>query len=236
MILIGLTGGIGTGKTTVSNFLLSNGIPIIDADKIAHKVVEPNSKCWRLIRKEFGEQAIVPDTQQINRPYLASVIFKNPEKRRVLNRITHPEIQKQTLFKLLINLLLFRSIVVLDIPLLFESSVYRRYMNYIVVVKCTEEQQKERIKARNGFTDEEATSRILAQMPLEEKCRLADFVIDNTGEVGHTISQVKDIFRNKLHYGISYWTIRTLLITGYIATSLSLAYLLRLFFTLVYNK
>lgn len=213
MFLIGLTGSIGTGKTTVSNYLKQKNIPLIDSDQIARDVVEPNSKCWKLIRKNFGSESINSDGQ-INRPYLAQIIFNDPEKRRLLNSITHPEIQKRTLFKIIYYYLTFCTFIVLDIPLLFEASVFTRYMSYIIVVKCDSEEQLRRIKERNHYTDEEAKSRILSQMPIEEKCRLANFIIDNNGTIEETYKQVDQLL-NELKIPKIFWIIRLFLLIIY---------------------
>lgn len=211
MFLIGLSGGIGSGKSTVSNFLRSGGIPVIDADQIAREVVKPNSKCWHLIRKHFGAEAINDADGEINRPYLAQIIFNDPEKRKLLNSITHPEVQKRTFLKILYCFITFSPFVVLDIPLLFESSIYKPYMSYTIVVKCTPEQQLERIKKRNGYTEEKASQRISAQMPIEEKCKLADIIIDNTGDLESTIEATKAVFRD-LRFPLTFWILRFLLI------------------------
>lgn len=214
MFLIGLTGGIGSGKTSVSSFLRERGIAIIDADLLARKVVEPNTKCWKLIREHFGPGAINEDDNQINRQYIAQIIFNDPEKRLLLNRITHPEIQRQTFFKLLFYFLTFQPFVVMDIPLLFESSIFKSYMSYVIVVKCTPEQQLERIKRRNGYSDEEAQRRINSQMPIEEKVRLADIVIDNSGDIESTIAQTREVFLG-LNFPLTFWLLRFAVITIY---------------------
>lgn len=216
MLLVGLTGGIGTGKSTVSNYLRSIGIPVIDADKIAHQIVEPNTKCWKLIKQKFGDDVINREDNRINRTYLGQQVFSDPEKRRILNRIMHPAIQKQTFMQLLKNFLSFQSVVVLDIPLLFEVSPLRNYLNYIMVVKCDQQQQLQRIKERNGFSDQEALDRILSQMSLEEKCQMADFVIDNSGDINNTLLQTQQIFNN-LRYGCSFWVARSILVVCYSA-------------------
>lgn len=211
MFLIGLSGGIGSGKSTVSNFLRNSGIPVIDADQIAREVVKQNSKCYFFIRKHFGPEVINDADGEINRPYLAQIIFNDPEKRKLLNSITHPEVQKRTFLQILYYFITFSPFVVLDIPLLFESSIYKPYMSYTILVTCTPEQQKERIKKRNGYTDEEASSRISAQMPIEEKRQLADIIIDNSGDLEATIEKTKAVFRD-LRFPLTFWIFRFLLI------------------------
>ena len=226
MFLIGLTGSIGTGKSTVSKYLSQQNIPVIDSDQIARDVVKPYSKCWNSIREHFGEDAINETDGQINRSYLARVIFNNPDERLVLNKITHPEIQKQTFLKALYYWLTFRKFVVFDIPLLFESKIYQSWMNYIVVVKCDPSKQLQRIKVRNGYTDEEALSRIESQMSLEEKCKLADFVIDNNGTIEQTFHQIDEILR-EIKPPSTFYILRLFLITFYGLSSFSLIKLLQ---------
>lgn len=214
MFLIGLTGGIGSGKSSVSSFLVGANVPVIDADLIARQVVEPNSKCWRLIREHFGAEAINEDGQ-LNRAYLAQLIFNDAEKRKLLNSITHPEIQKRTFLKLLFYFFTFRPFVVLDIPLLFESSPFKSLMSYTIIVKCSPEQQLQRIKARNGYSDEEALKRISAQIPIEEKCKMADIVIDNSGDLDSTLEQTQTVFRT-LQFPLTFWVLRFSLIGLYV--------------------
>lgn len=221
MFLIGLTGGIGTGKSSVSNFLRNSNIPVVDADQIARQVVQPNSKCWKLIRRNFGPQAINEHDNQINRAYLGQVIFNNPEKRKLLNGITHPEIQKRTFLLILYYYFTFRPFVVLDIPLLFESSVFKPFLSYIIVIKCTQDQQLDRIKTRNGFNDEEALQRILSQIPIEEKCRMADIVIDNTSDLDSTIDQTRKIFA-EIKLPFIFWVLRFMLIGLYVLPTIPL--------------
>lgn len=221
MFFIGLTGNIGTGKSTVSKYLSKQNIPVIDSDQIARDVVKPYTKCWHAIREHFGEEAINVTDGQINRNYLAQIIFNNPDERRILNKITHPEIQKQTFIKTLYYWLTFHTFVVFDIPLLFEAKIYQPLMNYIIVVKCDESEQIRRIKARNGYNDEEASSRIGSQMSLNEKCKLANFVIDNNGTIEQTLHQVEEIF-HQMKRPPTFYVLRLLLITLYGLTLFSL--------------
>ncbi|KAF7491443.1 Dephospho-CoA kinase domain-containing protein [Sarcoptes scabiei] len=210
MYLIGLTGSIGTGKSTISDYLVSKNIPVIDADQIARDVVKPRTKCWEAIRKHFTNEVILPDGQ-LDRKKLASIIFNNPSERKLLNSITHPEIQKRTLLRIIYHFLTFQSFVVLDIPLLFEESIFRRYLSYIIVVKCNSDEQMKRIKLRNGWNDQEVRSRIASQMSIEKKCSLADYVIDNDGSISHSYQQLQTIIDN-LRYPISFWILRSILI------------------------
>uniref|UniRef100_A0A023GAS7 Dephospho-CoA kinase domain-containing protein n=1 Tax=Amblyomma triste TaxID=251400 RepID=A0A023GAS7_AMBTT len=206
MLLIGLTGGIASGKSTVAGILLSLGIDVIDADKIARDVVEPGKPAWQQIRREFGSEVLLKDGQ-INRPALGRIVFSDHEKRRKLNRITHPEIHKEMGVQCVKLFLRGRQFVVVDVPLLYETKTMLRFMHKVIVVKCSPAQQVKRLMLRNGFNEEEAQKRIDSQLPLEQKCDLADFVIDNTGELDRVRAQVEDIVR-QLRSSWVHWKLR----------------------------
>ncbi|KAL1435851.1 hypothetical protein MTO96_010624 [Rhipicephalus appendiculatus] len=121
---------------------------------------------------------------QLNRPALGRIVFNDHDKRRKLNHITHPEIHKEMAFQIFKLFLRGRQFVVVDVPLLYETKTMLRFMHKVIVVKCSPAQQVERLMLRNGFTEEEARKRIDSQLPLEQKCGLADYVIDNTGGYG----------------------------------------------------
>lgn len=206
MFLIGLTGGIASGKSTVASILLSLGIDVIDADKIAREVVEPGKPAWVQIRREFGSEVLLGDGR-LNRPALGRIVFGDHEKRRKLNRITHPEIHKEMAFQSLKLFLRGRQFVVVDVPLLYETKTMLRFVHKVIVVKCTPAQQVERLMSRNGFTEEEARKRIESQLPLEQKCGLADFIIDNTGDPDTVRAQVEDVVR-QLRGSWAHWKVR----------------------------
>lgn len=209
MFLVGLTGGIGSGKSTVANLLKAH-VPVIDADKLARDVVEPGKPAWKKIKQHFGED-VLTDSGELNREKLADIVFSDEEKRRLLNSITHPEIHKAMAWKVIGCFLSGYQFVVLDIPLLFESKKMLRYLKFTVVVRCDEGQQVERIMGRNDFTEEQVLARIRAQLPLAQKVKMADFVIDNGGGLEETEKQVKKLYERlsglKFH-----WTIRVAII------------------------
>lgn len=178
-ITIGLTGGIATGKSTVSNIFKEHNIPVIDADIEARLVVEKDSEAYHLIVEEFGESILHPDGQ-LNRQQLGAIIFSDEKKRQRLNEITHPRIRQQMLEKKNQSILNKERLVVLDIPLLFESKL-QTIVDKVLVVSTDPTIQLNRLMERNGFSKEEALQRIHAQMPLEEKEQLADVVIYNNG-------------------------------------------------------
>lgn len=194
MFLVGLTGGIATGKTTVSSMMKEMGIPIVDADLIARQIVEPGMKCWKKIREVFGEEVFL-ESGELNREKLGVVIFSDAEKRRAINKITHPEIYAEIRRQVFRYFLKGEQFVVLDLPLLYESDKVTSYLYKTIVVSCDDELQLERLTARNLYTEQEAISRIEAQMPLERKCAMADIIVENSGTLESTRKQVEGIIK-----------------------------------------
>lgn len=185
-MVIGLTGGIATGKTTVSNYLKELGYPVIDADVVARQVVEPGTKGLRMITDTFGEKVLTSDGQ-LDRQQLAQLVFTSSEQLQQLNRILQPIIRE------LIQELISTSkdsVVVIDVPLLYEQH-YEELCDVVMVVSVQPQQQLERLMNRNHLTMDEAKNRVTSQMPLSSKERLADVVIDNNGSVEETRQQVK---------------------------------------------
>lgn len=179
MILIGLTGGVATGKSTVAQMFTQCGAIVIDADALAREVVQPGKPAWRDIVRQFGKEILNPD-QTINRQALGSIIFRHPTKRRRLERIIHPRVAReqqrltQAAAKTDPN-----AVVIYDVPLLFEAGIDKR-VRKIIVVTADQQTQIERLKKRNGLSRAEALRRIRSQMPLAKKTRMADLVIDGT--------------------------------------------------------
>ncbi|HLR11250.1 MAG TPA: dephospho-CoA kinase [Sporosarcina sp.] len=187
-MIIGLTGSIASGKSTVSNILLEKGYPIVDADRIARQVVEPGTAVIQQIEEAFGRDVIHEDGT-LNRERLGTLIFDEEEKRKRLNNIIHPAIRAEMLRQKEAHLQAGAKTVIMDIPLLFESNL-QSYVEKIVVVAVTPAIQQERLMKRNGFTEEEAANRIASQISVEEKAAAADAVIDNNGTVEETEKQV----------------------------------------------
>lgn len=192
--IIGLTGGIASGKSTVSNMLKELGIPVIDADEEARLAVEKGEKAYNAIVDHFGE-AILMDDGSIDRAKLGAIIFKDEEKRLVLNSIVHPAVRERMLQKREQYRSNGHHFIVLDIPLLFESRL-TAMVDKVIVVYVDDLVQLERLKKRNGFTEEEAQERIASQMPLKDKQKLADAVINNNGTIEETKKQLFSILRN----------------------------------------
>lgn len=185
-MVIGLTGSIATGKTTVSNYLKEFGYPVIDADVVARQVVEPGTKGLRMITDTFGEKLLTSDGQ-LDRQQLAQLVFTSSEQLQQLNRILQPIIREriQELISTYKD-----SVVVIDVPLLYEQH-YEELCDVVMVVSVQPQQQLKRLMNRNHLTMDEAKNRVASQMPLSSKERLADVVIDNNGSVEETRQQVK---------------------------------------------
>ncbi|WP_047153169.1 dephospho-CoA kinase [Aneurinibacillus tyrosinisolvens] len=190
-MIIGLTGGIACGKTTVARLLAERGARIIDADIIAREVVRPGEDAWSLIIKRFG-QDILLGNEEINRVKLGGIVFSNEQARLDLNAIVHPAVRRR--MKQLAEEAQAEGVplIVLDIPLLYESKL-EHMTEQVVVVYCKEDVQLARLMQRNGFTREEALRRIQAQMPLEEKIKRADYTINNNGTLTDTERQVDEL-------------------------------------------
>ncbi|XP_063600154.1 dephospho-CoA kinase-like [Penaeus indicus] len=194
MFLVGLTGGIATGKSTVSLMMKELGVPVVDADLIARQIVEPGKKAWEKIRQVFGEE-VFQESGEIDRAKLGAVVFADVEKRRAINKITHPLIYSEIRSQVFKHLLKGEQFVVLDLPLLYESNKVTSYLYKTIVVACEDEIQLERLLTRNQYTEKEAIARIEAQMPLEKKCSMADIIIENSGSLANTRKQVEGIVR-----------------------------------------
>ena len=180
-MLIGLTGGIASGKSLVAEELKKLGAYLIDADEIAREVVKIGLPAYKDIVKEFGEGILNPD-KTINRKALGKVVFSNPEIRKRLEQITHPRIRKKIEAEIsAIKAKNPKAVIVVDAALLIEGGLYKK-MDKVIVVYADEETQIKRLTERDGLTIKEAQNRISSQMPLKEKRKHADFVIENVEE------------------------------------------------------
>jgi dephospho-CoA kinase len=193
-LVIGLTGGIASGKSTVSAMFADMGITVIDADIEARLAVEPGEKAYNDIVSQFGAE-ILEEEGAINRQKLGSIIFNNEDKRLLLNSIVHPAVRERMAQKRELAEKAKEKAIVLDIPLLFESKL-TGLVEKIILVYVNEETQLERLMKRNGFSEAEALSRIKSQMPLKDKVKLADAVIDNGGSIEETRQHLIDILNN----------------------------------------
>ncbi|MEW5975164.1 MAG: dephospho-CoA kinase [Acidobacteriota bacterium] len=192
MFKVGLTGGIASGKSTVCRMLEAKGCVIIDADKEAHRLLLKGEACYLPAVTAFGH-AILRADGEIDRGRLGQVVFEDESKLDLLNSIVHPHVISEILSKLdIIGKARPEARVVVDASLMIESGFHRRFKG-LVVVWCGIEQQVERLMQRNAMSESQARKRIALQMPLEEKVKLADWVIDNSGPLAETERQVETI-------------------------------------------
>ncbi|MBI4012531.1 MAG: dephospho-CoA kinase [Candidatus Rokubacteria bacterium] len=191
-LLVGLTGGIASGKSTVSRQLAELGCHVIDADVLAREVVAPGQPAWRAIVEAFGQEVLRPDGT-LDRPRLAALVFADAEARRRLEAITHPAIQARR-DAILAELAArgFDGLVVQDAALLIEVGAARR-VDRLVVVYADRAVQLERLMRRDGLDRAEAEQRVASQMPLAEKVKLAHYVIDSSDSREETAAQVRAV-------------------------------------------
>jgi dephospho-CoA kinase len=194
MIIVGLTGSVGTGKSTVTNFFRELGAYIIDWDELAREVTRPNLRAWKEIVEYFGKDFLNEDLT-INRQKLAEIVFSDKGKVAKLDQIVHPKVfKKDERITNEIKSLDPDALIIKDIPLLFELKLTRPvFVDKVVVVSASEQTQLRRLEEK-GMSREDAQSRIKSQLPLEEKIRSADFVINNDGPLGETKKQVEEIY------------------------------------------
>jgi dephospho-CoA kinase len=190
VLLVGLTGGIGSGKSTVADRLVQHGMELVDADAIAREVVYPGQPAYYKVIEHFGSD-IVGDDDFIDRTALGKIVFAEPEKRAVLNELTHPRIMAEIADRLEL-LQAFDGVVLLDVPLLVEVGVQRGY-EAIVVVAANPETQVRRLVQDRGMTEADARARLAAQAPLEDKLALATHVIWNEGTLEELHARVDEV-------------------------------------------
>jgi dephospho-CoA kinase len=195
MILVGLTGGLATGKSTVAKMFRHYGAVVIDADQLARDVVKPGKPAWRAIVTLFGKTVLNPD-RSLDRQALGSIVFRNRTKRRQLERIIHPRVAREQ--QRLVRRVAKRkphTVVIYEVPLLFEAGVDRR-VDTIVVVTADRETQLARLKKRNGLSRAEALRRISSQMPLATKIQRAGHVLNGTLPRPSLRKQVGQLFKS----------------------------------------
>lgn len=188
-MIIGLTGGIASGKSTVSALLVSKGARLVDADVIAREVMLPGHEVLAAAVKQFGSEILFSDGT-LNRGKLGDIVFQDPAALQALNNLTHPAIRRE--IKDRMNSMEEedpKKLIIVDIPLLFESGLENMF-HEILVVYVPREVQIARLMERNGLSLEQAEARLNAQMNIEAKRNKADYIIDNSGELAHTEQQV----------------------------------------------
>jgi dephospho-CoA kinase len=190
---IALTGGPGSGKSTVARMFADLGAAVLDADEVARGVVEPGTPAWEEVRREFGAEYFREDGS-LDRAQVAALVFREPEARRRLNAIVHPKVIREMARRLADLAAQGVSLVIVEVPLLFETGLDKIY-DRIIVVDAGEEDQIRRLTARDARTPGEAAGIIAAQWPLAEKKARADYVVDNRGSVADTRGQVKNLWQ-----------------------------------------
>ncbi|XP_004633891.1 dephospho-CoA kinase domain-containing protein isoform X1 [Octodon degus] len=223
MFLVGLTGGIASGKSSVLQVFQQLGCAVVDVDIIARRIVQPGRPAHRRIVEVFGTEVLL-ENGEINRKVLGDLIFKQPDQRQLLNAITHPEIHKEMMKETFKYFLQGHRYVILDIPLLFETKKLLRYMKHTIVVYCDRDTQLARLMKRNGLSLEDAEARIQAQLPLKDKVRMANHVLDNSGNWGDTRRQAI-LLHLRLERSLEYLPLRLSVLMG-LAGITSLLYLL----------
>ena len=197
MILVGLTGGLASGKTTVAGLFQECGAFVIQADQLARTVVAPGKTAWKEIVKNFGARVLQAD-RTLNRIALANLVFHHPRKLSVLNRIVHPRVareqvrQTNTIARQHPN-----AVIIYDAALLIEAQAHER-MDRIIVVTANQPTQLQRARQRDGLTKREALARIRAQLPLRIKRRFADYVLNGTLPIARLRPQVRQLYREFL--------------------------------------
>lgn len=177
--ILGLTGGIASGKSTADIFFKEKHIPVIDCDQIAHDILNVGNKGYELVTKQFGAQ-IINEDQSINRAVLGQIVFSDAKQLDILNKITHPLIFQEIQAKIALNKVAERPLIIVDAPVLFEANG-QKYCDCTLLIAIPESLQLKRLLLRDHLSKDAALKRIRSQMPLSQKEKLADFVINNDG-------------------------------------------------------
>ncbi|MFH1169282.1 MAG: dephospho-CoA kinase [Chloroflexota bacterium] len=192
MKVIGLTGGIGTGKSTVARFLAELGAVAIDADKIGHEVLKPGSPAWQQVVAEFGKQIVFPD-RTIDRRRLGSIVFGDKAARDKLNRIIHPVIRDVVLSRLEEHRLKGTEVLVLEAPLLIEGG-WVPLVDKVWVTIAPKAIVLKRLRERTGLSQQEALARIHSQLPSDERAKFADVIIETDCDLDQLKTKIKLLF------------------------------------------
>jgi dephospho-CoA kinase len=195
MLQVGLTGGLASGKSFVGHALAELGCHLIEADELGHQVLLPGGEAYDAVVNEFGEEILDQDRHIVRRK-LGALVWDKPERLAKLNSIVHPVvIAREEAIIAKIARQDPAAIVVVESAILVETGSYRRFDRLIVVV-CTVEQQVERAMKRSAYSKQEVLARLSRQLPLEEKVRVADYVIDTSGPKEQTLEQVKSVYNS----------------------------------------
>ncbi|KAK8954707.1 hypothetical protein KSP39_PZI002621 [Platanthera zijinensis] len=193
MRIVGLTGGIASGKSTVSNLFRSSGVPVVDADIVARDVVRKGTPGLRKVAIAFGDDVLL-ENGEINRSRLGQIIFSDPAKRKLLNRLLAPHISSSIFWEIVKLWVKGCKVIILDIPLLFEAKM-DGWTDPIIVVWINPEAQLQRLMVRDGISEEDARNKINSQISLDWKKAKADIVIDNSGSIEDTRTQFQKVLK-----------------------------------------
>jgi len=194
MIIVGLTGGLGAGKTTIARLFQECGAHIIDADLLAREVVKPGKRAWKDIHSHFGKDVLQPD-KSLNRQALSRIVFQDPQQLKILQGILHPRIaREQTKQMNAIGKVFPSAVIIYDAALLLEAGAHHR-MKHVIVVKADRATQMARVCRRDGLTKTEALRRMRQQMPLRQKLQYADTVLDGTWSRSRLRPVVQSLYR-----------------------------------------
>jgi dephospho-CoA kinase len=191
--LLGLTGGIASGKSTVAAILRRLGAAIINADELSREVVQPEQDAWKEIVTTFGSDILLGD-KTLDRRKLRKIVFDNPEARKKLEAIIHPRVRALAESKISELAAAGSSIIVYEVPLLFEAQIHL-WLRPVILVACDVGTQKKRLLDRDHLTDPEAQQHLDAQMSLEDKRKLADYVIENNDNLEELEQQVRAVLQ-----------------------------------------
>lgn len=195
MLLVGLTGGLASGKSFVGNALQNLGCHLIRADELGHQALAPDGEAYQQVVKEFGNH-ILSEDGTINRRALAADVFQYPDRLAVLNGIIHPVVRaREASLVQEIQASDPNPIVVVEAAIHIETGGHKRFRPMILAV-CRPEQQIERAMRRDGLTEDEVRARLARQMPLEEKKRYADYIVDTSGEKLETLRQTAEVYNS----------------------------------------
>ena len=191
MKLVGLTGGIASGKSTVAEILARQGAAIINADVLAREVVEPGHQAWTEIVNTFGTAVLQPD-RALDRQKLRAIIFDDPDARKKLESIIHPQVRALAEQRIREHAAAGYAVIVYEVPLLFEGNL-QEWLRPVILVACDVDTQRNRLQSRDNLSAAQAQKHIDAQMSLEAKRRLADYVIENNGSLEDLERQVQAV-------------------------------------------
>ncbi|GAB1599515.1 dephospho-CoA kinase domain-containing protein-like [Argonauta hians] len=220
MYLVGLTGGIGSGKSTAVEMLRNLRCVVIDAEEITNSLLKPGACGWKKIKKYFGPEAFL-DSGEINRNYIDNLVYTKPEKNQLFVLLILPMVRSKIMWSVIRKFFCGYQFVIINLPLLFENRVMTGYLTYTIVLNCLDTQQVERL-VKMGKVEAEAKSCVNIQMNLSKKCEMATFVVDNSSNQEYTEEQLARVVR-LLRKSKAQWKSRTVFFFGIVSVSAAIA-------------